>query len=77
MPLTMQKFPRPSFKFERLLIGYKSKIMDRLSISILALISQPYKEGSYMILLVLCLLKTIADSCSGIFFHCSIDNQSN
>ena len=41
MPLTMQKFPRPSFKFEWLLIGYKSKFKDRLSISILALSSKP------------------------------------
>ena len=42
MPLTMQMFPRPSFKFERLLIGYKSKFKDRLLISILAWISQSY-----------------------------------
>ena len=33
--------PRPSVKFERLLIGYISKCKDRLSISIVASISQP------------------------------------
>ena len=36
--------PSPSFKFEGLLIGYKSKFKDRLLISILASISQPYLE---------------------------------
>ena len=36
MPFTMQKFLRPSFKFDHLLIGYKSNFKDRLSISILA-----------------------------------------
>ena len=36
-----QNVPRPSVKFERLLIGYISKCKDRLSISILASISQP------------------------------------
>ena len=45
MSLTMQELsnvPRPSVKFERLLIGYISKCKDRLSISIVASISQPY-----------------------------------
>ena len=41
MPLTMQNVPRPSVKFERLLIGYISKCRDWLSISIVASISQP------------------------------------
>ena len=45
MSLTMLELsfsvPRPSVKFERLLIGYISKYKDRLSISIVALISQP------------------------------------
>ena len=45
MSLTMQE-PRPSVKFERLLIGYISKCKDRLSISIVASISQPqYPDG--------------------------------
>ena len=38
----LRNVSRPSFKFEHLLIGYISKFKDRLSISILALISQPY-----------------------------------
>ena len=45
MSLTMQKLSKHSetfFHFERLLIGYKSKFKDRLSISILGSISQPY-----------------------------------
>ena len=37
-----QNVPRPSVQFQRLLIGYISKCKDRLSISILASISQPY-----------------------------------
>ena len=37
-----QNVPRPSAKFEQLLIGYISKCKDRLSNSILASISQPY-----------------------------------
>ena len=36
MPLTMQNFPRSSFKFEGLLIGYKSKFKDRLAITIMS-----------------------------------------
>ena len=39
-----QNVPRPSAKFEQLLIGNISKCKDRLSISILASISQPYWE---------------------------------
>ena len=34
--------PRPSVKFEPLLISYMSKCKDRLSIGIFASISQPY-----------------------------------
>ena len=37
----VKTFPRPSVKFERLLIGYISKCKDRLLISVGALISQP------------------------------------
>ena len=47
MPLqckSCQNVPRPSVKFERLLIGYISTCKDRLSISILASISQPYSK---------------------------------
>ena len=36
-----QNIPRPSVKFERLLIGYISKYKDRLLISVGASISQP------------------------------------
>ena len=37
-----QNILRPSFKFERLLIGYISKLKDRLLINFLLSISQPY-----------------------------------
>ena len=44
-----QNVPRPSVKFERLLIGYISKCKDQLSISTLALIIQPYSLRGFLL----------------------------
>ena len=68
MSLTMQKLSnvqRPSFKFERLLIGYISKFKDRLSISILASISQPYNIPTLVYHLMVSRQKRVHHSTKG------------